>query len=41
MTTMRAQRLDTVTRTFEATDVPVPGPGPGEVLAPVRLLVQP
>lgn len=31
-TTMRAQRLDTRTLTFEVTDVPVPAPGPGEVL---------
>lgn len=35
MTTMRAQRLDTTTRTFEVTDVPVPEPGPGEVLVKV------
>jgi len=35
MTTMRAQRLDTQTRTFEVTDVPVPVPGPGEVLVKV------
>lgn len=27
--TMRAQRLDTATLTFEVTDVPVPTPGPG------------
>jgi D-arabinose 1-dehydrogenase-like Zn-dependent alcohol dehydrogenase len=33
--TMRAQRLDTRTRTFEVTDVPVPAPGPGEVLVEV------
>ncbi|MEO9152952.1 MAG: alcohol dehydrogenase catalytic domain-containing protein, partial [Lapillicoccus sp.] len=32
---MRAQRLDTTTRTFEVTDVPVPEPGPGEVLVKV------
>lgn len=35
MATMRAQRLDTATRTFEVTDVPVPRPGPGEVLVRV------
>ncbi|MFY0407822.1 zinc-binding dehydrogenase [Solicola sp. PLA-1-18] len=35
MTTMRAQRLDTATLTFEVTDVPVPSPGPGEVLVEV------
>ncbi len=34
-TTMRAQRLDTTTLTFEITDVPVPSPGPGEVLIEV------
>ncbi|MCH1866174.1 zinc-binding dehydrogenase [Nocardioides sp. CFH 31398] len=33
--TMRAQRLDTTTLTFEVTDVPVPEPGPGEVLLEV------
>ena len=33
--TMRAQRLDTSTLTFEVTDVPVPTPGPGEVLVKV------
>lgn len=33
--TMRAQRLDTRTLTFEVTDVPVPTPGPGEVLVKV------
>ena len=33
--TMRAQRLDTRTLTFEVTDVPVPEPGPGEVLIKV------
>jgi len=33
--TMRAQRLDTRTLTFEVTDVPVPTPGPGEVLIEV------
>ncbi|WP_139982908.1 alcohol dehydrogenase catalytic domain-containing protein [Nocardioides litoris] len=33
--TMRAQRLDTRTRTFEVTDVPVPRPGPGDVLVEV------
>ncbi|MCW2867814.1 MAG: zinc-binding dehydrogenase [Marmoricola sp.] len=33
--TMRAQRLDTSTLTFEVTDVPVPEPGPGEVLVKV------
>ncbi len=33
--TMRAQRLDTRTLTFEVTDVPVPTPGPGEVLMKV------
>jgi len=33
--TMRAQRLDTKTLTFEVTDVPVPEPGPGEVLVEV------
>ena len=32
---MRAQRLDTATLTFEVTDVPVPTPGPGEVLVEV------
>jgi D-arabinose 1-dehydrogenase-like Zn-dependent alcohol dehydrogenase len=35
MATMRAQRLDTQTRTFEVTDVPIPSPGPGEVLIKV------
>ncbi|WP_091733944.1 zinc-binding dehydrogenase [Nocardioides scoriae] len=34
-TTMRAQRLDTTTRTFEVTNVPLPSPGPGEVLIKV------
>ena len=34
-TSMRAQRLDTTTRTFEVTDVPVPSPGPGQVLLKV------
>ncbi|SEC13272.1 D-arabinose 1-dehydrogenase, Zn-dependent alcohol dehydrogenase family [Nocardioides exalbidus] len=34
-TTMRAQRLDTTTLTFEITDVPVPAPGPGQVLIEV------
>ena len=33
--TMRAQRLDTSTLTYEVTDVPVPTPGPGEVLIKV------
>ena len=33
--TMRAQRLDTATLTFEVTDVPIPTPGPGEVLIKV------
>ena len=33
--TMRAQRLDTRTLTFEVTDVPVPEPGPGDVLVKV------
>lgn len=33
--TMRAQRLDTRTLTYEVTDVPVPAPGPGEVLVEV------
>ena len=35
MSTMRAQRLDTTTLSFEVTDVPVPAPGPGEVLVKV------
>jgi threonine dehydrogenase-like Zn-dependent dehydrogenase len=33
--TMRAQRLDTATLTFEVTDVPIPAPGSGEVLIKV------
>lgn len=33
--TMRAQRLDTETRTFEVADVPIPVAGPGEVLIKV------
>ena len=33
--TMRAQRLDTATLTFEVTDVPTPTPGRGEVLIEV------
>ena len=33
--TMRAQRLNTTTRTFTVEDVPVPTPGPGEALIKV------
>ena len=33
--TMRAQRLDTATLTYEVTEVPVPRPGPGEVVIEV------